>query len=90
VGLTQIALAASSCALRLARVFPRRTKATPDDPMAFFGAPDLFVQADEVHVDVNFTADKAKSGDACRTVEVRCASNDRGRGLRGLQKAVLY
>ena len=42
----------------LARVFPRRTKATPDDPLAFTGAPDLFAAADEVHVSVAFTQDK--------------------------------
>jgi len=47
-------------AVALARVFPRRNKATPNDPMAFFGPPDLFVQADEVHVDVTFIADKAR------------------------------
>jgi hypothetical protein len=27
---------------RLIRVFPRRTKATPDDALAYFGAPDRF------------------------------------------------
>lgn len=45
---------------RLARVFPRVTRATPDDDLAFFGPPpDLFgMQVDEVHVDVTFTADK--------------------------------
>lgn len=47
--------------MRLARVFPRRTKASPDDALAFFGPPDLFVQADEVHIDVTFTADKARA-----------------------------
>lgn len=45
----------------LVRVFPRRNKATPDDPLAFFGPPDLFVEADEVHVDCTFTQDKAKA-----------------------------
>jgi len=29
--------------------------------MAFFGPPDLFAEADEVHVDVTFTADKMKA-----------------------------
>jgi len=47
--------------MRLARVFPRRTKATPDDDLAFFGPPDLFAEADEVHVSVTFTADKPKA-----------------------------
>ena len=45
----------------LVRVFPRRNRATPDDPLAFFGPPDMFVEADEVHVDCTFTQDKAKS-----------------------------
>ena len=45
----------------LVRVFPRRNKATPDDPLAFFGPPDMFVEADEVHVDCTFTQDKAKA-----------------------------
>lgn len=47
--------------MRLARVFPRRTKATPDDPLAFFGLPDLLARSqeiDEVHVDVTFSYDK--------------------------------
>jgi hypothetical protein len=44
--------------MRLIRVFPRRTKATPTDALAYFGPPDLFAEADEVHVDVTFTYDK--------------------------------
>lgn len=47
--------------MRLARVFPRKTKATPDDELAFFGPPDLLAYADEVHIDVTFTADKPKA-----------------------------
>jgi hypothetical protein len=47
--------------MRIARVFPRKTKASPDDDLAFFGSPDLFAEADEVHVDVTFTADKPKA-----------------------------
>ena len=43
---------------RLIRVFPRRTKATPDDEFAYVGPPDLFAKADAVHVSVTFTADK--------------------------------
>lgn len=43
---------------RLIRVFPRKTKASPDDALAFFGPPDLFAQADEVHISVAFTQDK--------------------------------
>lgn len=44
--------------MRLIRVFPRKTKATPDDALAYFGPPDLFAEADEVHVSVTFTYDK--------------------------------
>ncbi len=43
--------------MRLIRVFPSRTKATPDDELAYFGPPDFFAEADEVHVSVTFTWD---------------------------------
>jgi hypothetical protein len=43
---------------RVIRVFPRRTKATPNDALAYVGPPDLFAQADEVHISVTFTYDK--------------------------------
>jgi len=46
---------------RLIRVFPRRTKATPTDALAYVGPPDLFVEADEVHVSVTFTYDKPRA-----------------------------
>jgi len=43
---------------KLARVFPRRTNATPDDNLAFFDGPPLWpVDCDEVHVSVTFTFD---------------------------------
>ena len=50
---------------RIARVFPRRTKATPDDALAFFGDPPLLdmPDIDEVHVSVAFTYDKPKAED---------------------------
>lgn len=44
--------------MRLIRVFPRRTKATPNDELAYVGPPDMFAEADEVHVSVTFTYDK--------------------------------
>lgn len=47
--------------MRLIRVFPRKTKATPSDDLVRFGPPNLFDEADEVHVSVTFTADKAKA-----------------------------
>lgn len=43
--------------MRLIRVFPRRTKATPDDPLAYVGPPDLFAKSDAVHISVTFTWD---------------------------------
>jgi hypothetical protein len=46
---------------RLIRVFPRRTKATPDDALAYVGPPDLFAEADAVHVSVTFTYDKPRA-----------------------------
>ena len=43
----------------IARVFPRRTKATPRDEYAFIGDVPLFLPPDisEVHVSVTFTWD---------------------------------
>ena len=46
--------------MKIARVFPRRTKATPDDDLAFVGEPDMFMrpgEVDEVHVSIAFTWD---------------------------------
>ena len=39
------------------RVFPRRTRLTPTDDLAFVGDPPLWVEADEVHISVTFTYD---------------------------------
>jgi len=47
--------------MRLIRVFPRRTRATPDDALAYVGPPDLFARADCVHIDVTFTWDKPEA-----------------------------
>lgn len=46
---------------RLIRVFPRKNRATPDDELAYFGPPDLFAEADEVHIDLTFTIDKPRA-----------------------------
>lgn len=43
--------------MRLARVFPRRTKATPIDDDAFYGPPSLWSEYDAVHVSVAFSWD---------------------------------
>jgi len=47
---------------RIARVFPTKTKATPNDELVFFGYPreGSIPEVDEVHVSVAFTGDKAK------------------------------
>lgn len=49
--------------MRILRVFPRRTKATPTDDLAFVGEPPLptiLPEADEVHVSVTFTWDRVE------------------------------
>ena len=43
--------------MKIIRVFPRRTKATPTDNMAFVGDPSMFAEADEVHISVSFSWD---------------------------------
>jgi hypothetical protein len=44
--------------LKIARVFPRVTKATPNDPLAFYGLPNgADIDVDEVHVSVTYTYD---------------------------------
>lgn len=50
---------------KIARVFPRKTKASPDDDLAFFGPPPLLVlpEIDEVHISVSFTYDMKKAED---------------------------
>lgn len=48
--------------MRIARVFPRKTKASPTDDMAFFGPPPMWgVECDEVHISVAFTWDIPKA-----------------------------
>lgn len=56
---------------RIARVFPRRTRATPDDGLAFTGYPGLFPpDVDEVHVSVTFTWDLPLAEELARAWEV--------------------
>jgi len=44
----------------IARVFPRKTMATPEDNLAFYDVPGMFAPTvDEVHVSVTFTYDQA-------------------------------
>lgn len=43
--------------MRLIRVFPRRTRATPTDELVYVGLPDFFAEADAVHISATFTWD---------------------------------
>lgn len=48
--------------MKIIRVFPRRTKLTPNDRYAFVGDPPMIrPEADEVHVSCTFTWDKEKA-----------------------------
>lgn len=60
---------------RIARVFVRRTSATPDDDLAFIGGPPLWrVDCDAVHVSAVFTWDIPAAGRICK--EWRMAGYD--------------
>jgi hypothetical protein len=52
-----IPLASLRSSRRLIRVFPRRTRATPADDLVYSGPPDMFAEADLVHVSVTFKYD---------------------------------
>jgi hypothetical protein len=43
--------------MKIIRVFPRRTNATPIDEFAYVGSPTLFSEADQVHISVTFSWD---------------------------------
>jgi radical SAM superfamily enzyme YgiQ (UPF0313 family) len=47
--------------MKLIRVFPSHTRATPVDDLTRFGPPGFFDEADEVHISVTFTYDKPKA-----------------------------
>lgn len=52
---------------RIARVFPRRTRSTPDDALAFTSGPGLLPpEVDEVHVSVAFTWDIPRAEELAR------------------------
>lgn len=56
--------------MKLLRVFPRKTNASPDDKDVRFGMPTLFDQADEIHVSVSWTWDKPKAERLAKMWEV--------------------
>lgn len=72
--------------MKIARVFPTKTKMCPDDSNAYFDKPDLFTpKYDEVHISVTFTWDKSKAERLAKEWrnygQVRiggCAYGDRG------------
>ena len=48
--------------MKIARVFPRKTNASPDDNLAFFDVPGMLTpDIDEVHISVTFTYDIEKA-----------------------------
>ena len=72
--------------MKIARVFPRQTKASPTDELCFFDAPGLFPpEIDEVHVSCTFSWDKPKAENLAKQWEQVApvkiggvAYNDRG------------
>lgn len=58
--------------MKIARVFPRKTAATPDDDLVFFDSPPMLSlpEIDEVHISVAFTYDKRKAEDLAFQWEV--------------------
>jgi hypothetical protein len=59
--------------MTLIRVFPRCTKATPDDALAFVGDPPMMVpECSEVHVSVTFTWDLAEGERLLRAWRKAC------------------
>lgn len=58
---------------RIARIFPRRTAATPEDPLVFVDVPPprlALPEIDEVHISVAFTWDVSRSEALAREWEV--------------------
>ncbi len=43
--------------MKIIRVFPRKTRGTPDDEFAVIGSPRLFDEADEIQISILFTWD---------------------------------
>ena len=49
--------------MKIARIFPRKTAASPSDPLAFFDVPPMLVlpEIDEVHISVAFSWDRRRA-----------------------------
>ena len=64
--------------MKLLRVFPRKTKATPDDQDVRYDYPTLFDEADAVKVSVTWTWDKSKAEDLAEAWRVVTSNVDIG------------
>lgn len=61
--------------MRIARVFPRKTSASPDDDLAFFGSPpEVVPEIDEVHISVTFSYDLLLAYDLYEEWEKICGT----------------
>lgn len=47
--------------MKIARVFPRKTRLSPTDSLAYYDVPGFFDEADEVHVSTLFTWDMGRA-----------------------------
>jgi hypothetical protein len=47
--------------MKIARVFPRKTRLSPTDSLAYYDVPGCFDEADEVHVSTLFTWDMGRA-----------------------------
>jgi hypothetical protein len=48
---------------KIARIFPRKTAASPNDDLAFFGMPPEGISVDEAHISVTYTEDINYAGE---------------------------
>lgn len=57
--------------MKIARAFPRKTAATSEDELVFFGPPPMLIlpEIDEVHVSVTFTYDREKAEELAKDWE---------------------
>lgn len=53
--------------MKIARVFPRKTNASPTDDLCFFGDPPTGIKVDGVHISHVFTYDKDKVNEMAKT-----------------------
>ncbi len=72
--------------MKIIRVFPRKTKATPDDDLVRINRPPgLFDEADEVHISVTFTWDLPRAEWLAKQWKSRATVKIGGPGTRNCQ-----